>query len=162
MADDVLTEKHLAAIGRVITEWAAVDRDILMWTIMFTVGPATYILAAETLAEEILIAGMESRVAMNLLKVIGRKKFPYHADTLDSLIDKLNKSGQQRNIFAHGVWREGRRAGLIRTTWLRTKGDELTREFSVESINRLACLIAERRKQLTEFFHARIAEGERK
>jgi len=152
-----LNEEHFAAIGRVITEWAALERSIAESIVNLLVGREAQFDDPRTeFAEEILIAGMDVRVTIGLLRALFRKrKRPVYADELDKLLDKIALEGKRRNIFAHAAWRESRkRPNAIETSILRSMGvvDEREHHYTVSEILRLACRIKQRRRKLIDFF----------
>jgi hypothetical protein len=163
--ENSLSEEHFAAIGRVITEWAVLERIIAECIVNLLIGRNSVEQDPRTeIAEEILIAGMDTRVTMGLLRALFRKRnAPQYADELDKILDKIAIEGKRRNIHAHATWRKSRkRPNAIETSILKSVGviDEHEHHFTVNEILRLACRIKERRRQLMEFFFVHVPYSE--
>jgi hypothetical protein len=163
--ENALNEGHFAAIGRVIAEWAVLERTIAECVIDLLAGRDVVGDDRRTeITEEILLAGMDTRVTIGLLRAIFRKrKSPQYADELDKLLDKIAMEENRRNIHAHATWHKSRkRPNSIKTSVLKSVGviDEHEHHFTVSEILRLACRIKERRRQLIAFFVVHVPASE--
>jgi hypothetical protein len=119
---DPVTDAHLLGIGRVVRIWAVAER-VLMDSLWETAtGHSLSNLQADTGLSLALVAGMDARVMIGLLKAVFRARHPKEADDLDKLLEKLDKLGKRRNAIAHGRWKAGKRPGTIETVSFKSSG----------------------------------------
>jgi hypothetical protein len=135
-----LTTDHLTAIGRVIAEWALMEREIAHSILLCLAGRdhwKAYDGPGEFPLEEVLMAGMESRTAVGYLRALGERHAPAQAERLGKLLDKILSEGKRRNVIAHAGWRKSRtRPGSIETFSVRGIGGivETKRQYTVSEL----------------------------
>lgn len=116
--DEELSLENLAAIGRVVTEWAKLEERICLSTASLIFGlpviPGWLMTAGAS--PSYLLPRARAYLNLNL-----HKSERGYLERFDLLNEKISRAQTRRNSIAHGVW-EQQPDGRMRTSPLRLRG----------------------------------------
>jgi len=154
-SQDVLTDAHLAAIGLVVVEWAALEGLMQMALCNLMMNDIEWL--EKNPGPLILTTGMGAQVMIGLLKSFIQFRSPDDAEAFEKLMKKINKAKGHRDIVAHSTWEKGPAPGLVEPQGHKTVGQLKTLEghADAEGIADIAHDIFRLGVQLDRFMRAR-------
>lgn len=151
--DNILSQRHIEAIGRIIINWADVETffgHILGFLITGAIAP-------DNGMAMIAIQRMNVRAVTGLIKSLYRLSWPDDADQFDKMVDSLVRDGKRRDIIAHAYWRKGNRPNSV-STWAAQPANVFRLQmydYRGRELRALADRIQEKQIALIRFVQAR-------
>lgn len=115
-----LSPAHYEAIGHVIVSCSALQHILAIGAFSLAVNDREP--WKHDIGVGVLTTGMSAQTLIGVWRTLARIRAPDDADSFDKLADQIQTTFSHRDLFAHCMWRPGRKSGTAISELAKTVG----------------------------------------
>ncbi len=148
----MLTPAHYKAIGRVIVSCSALQHILSLGAFSLAVNDGQP--WKHDIGVGVITMGMSAQTLIGIWRTLARIRAPDDADAFDKLANQIQKTFSHRDIFAHCIWRRGKKPGTVIPELAKTVGSlrkTQDRSYTAAQIDEWADVAAKQTASLLGF-----------